>query len=174
MKAMSRWMLALLLVVGLPLVALAEEEEDKATHAAAEIGYWDASVDGSPDVAAEYEPVEGGPEVRVKVDTVKDGGSILFYGKYRDKADQDYVLNFDARRTFRSKNTLNTLLHRLGHQPLDHFESATKGDRARGRHPLAGMTTSQPCPLPMASAPALPQTFLHFEDARAPADHFQR
>ena len=93
------------------------------------LGYWDSSVDGSPDLAAEYRVIGDGPDVGVKLKTIHEKGAIDFYGRFRDSADQDYKLDFDVNRVFRSQNLLSTLIHRLGHQPVEHFQAVTNHGR---------------------------------------------
>ena len=128
MKKTNRLLLTVLLVALLPAAVLAQDGGSE-TRGRVEIGGWGASEDGSPDVVAEYLPTDGGPEIWANTDSILHWGVVSFDAKFRDSADQDYALQFDVNRVFRSDTTYKTLLHRLGHQPLDHFETFTNHGR---------------------------------------------
>ena len=57
-KLLSICMMATLLLL-VPFAARAQEEDG--VQGEIEIGGWDASASGSPNLAAEYEPIDGGP-----------------------------------------------------------------------------------------------------------------
>ena len=117
-----RLLLAVLVLALLPAALLAQDDDEATTSGKVMVGYWDSSVDGSPDLAAEYSRLGNGPDVRLFLDSIQDWGAVEFKGVFKDSVDQDYALGFDVNRVFRSQNTLSTLIHRLGHQPIEHFE----------------------------------------------------
>lgn len=130
MNSTIKILLTVLLIVLVPGLVLAQESEKKTgTEGDIEVGIWDTSVDGSPDVVLEYEPDGTGPDLRGDIKSVGEKGSITYKGKIRQSNDMVNDLDFDVNRVWRSSNVLNTLLHRLGHQPLDRFQSATNHGR---------------------------------------------
>ncbi len=131
MKNAYRLLLVALVVAWIPAAAMAAIGDGGTiiVERTFWLGYWDSSVDGSPDLAAEYRVVGDGPDLGVKLNTIHEWGAIDFYARYRDSADQDYKLDFDVNRVFRSQNLLSTLIHRLGHQPIEHFQAVTNHGR---------------------------------------------
>ena len=62
MNSKFKILLAVLLIVLVPGLVLAQESEPKTgTEGEIEVGIWDTTVDGSPDVVLEYEPDGTGP-----------------------------------------------------------------------------------------------------------------
>ena len=92
--------------------------QESQTEGEVEIGIWDTSVDGSPDLVLEYQPDGTGPQVKADIESVGEKGSSATKGNVRADNDMTNELDFDINRVFRSTNVLNSLLHRLGHQPL--------------------------------------------------------
>lgn len=130
MKRQIHFLLVVVMTVLIPTAMVAQQtEEGTATDGKVEVGLWDDSLEGSPDLVLEYQPDGGGPDVRFDLDSVQNWGYIGLDGKFRDSSDQDYDLDFDINRVWRSSNMLSVVLHRLGHQPLDHFEAATNHGR---------------------------------------------
>lgn len=126
MNSKYKALLAVLLLVLVPGSMWAQESQ---TEGEVEIGIWDTSVDGSPDLVLEYQPDGTGPQVKADIDSVGEKGSVSYEGNVRADNDMTNKLDFDINRVFRSTNVLNSLLHRLGHQPLNHFEAATNHGR---------------------------------------------
>ena len=93
------------------------------------IGGWDADVDDSPDVALEYEPDDGGPDLSLSLASHQDWGSLFLSMHARDEDDQVHELGFDVNRTLRSTTSYVGLLHRLGHDPIANLEAATNHGR---------------------------------------------
>ena len=93
------------------------------------IGGWDASTDGAPDVVSEYEPNEGGVDLGVGVVSRRDNGETLLKARLRDSDDYDLRFKFDVGRSVRSKTALTALIHRLQHEDLEHFDTATNHGR---------------------------------------------
>ena len=50
-----------------------------------EVGYYDASTDDSPDMAAEYYDTESGPTVNATVSSHGEAGSFQFVGAYQSE-----------------------------------------------------------------------------------------
>ena len=113
----------------LPVLAAAQEASKSKTEGEVEIGIWDTTVDGSPGLVLEYEPDDTGPVVKADIQSVGEKGSVSYEGDIRATNNMTNSLDFDIDRVFRSTTVLNGLLHRLGHQPLDHFEAATHHGR---------------------------------------------
>jgi hypothetical protein len=103
-----------------------------------EVGYYDASVGGSdsPDMAAEYLDTENGPTVSAAVASHGKGGSFQFLAAYQSKETNAAALDFDVKRTWRSKTGYQKFLHRLGHDPMTNLE-ATSCPHHRSRCPRA-------------------------------------
>ena len=127
MKDEYRLLLAALVVVMIPTAIQAAVGDTGTVVIERKIwlGYWDSSVDGSPDAAAEYSVIGDGPDIGAKVKSIHDWGALDVYARFRDSADQDYEVDFDVNRVFRSQNLFSSVIHRLGHQPLDRYEAAT-------------------------------------------------
>ena len=119
--------IALLLLT--PAPSAAEGEDAPATRGSIEVGGWDASTDGSPDVVSEYEPDDGGGEARVEVETFQDWGHLFLRAHGRASNDQDAALKLDVGRSLRSRTEFSSLLHRLGRDPLTNLEAATDHGR---------------------------------------------
>ena len=100
-----------------------------ATGGRVEIGVWDASIDGSPNQAAEYEPIDGGPDLKLQLSSANDGGALELLAEVRDDDDAVLSLAFDAGRSLRSWTDYTALVHRLGFRDLEHFTAATDHGR---------------------------------------------
>ena len=125
-------MLAILLVALMPALVVAQEEETETetkTKGTAELGIWDTSVDGNPANVLEYEPDGTGPWVKADIISAGKNG-IRYEGDIRDSNWMTNDLDFDINRMFRSYNTLNILLHRLGHESIDFYQAATVHGRS--------------------------------------------
>ena len=129
MNSKKTILLGILLLVLLPGLMVAQEASETQTDGEVEIGIWDTSVDGSPDLVLEYEPDGTGPIIKADVQSVGKKGSVSYEGDIRATNNMTNSLDFDINRVFRSTNVLNGLLHRLGHQPLDRYEAATNHGR---------------------------------------------
>ncbi len=102
---------------------------ERNTVGSVEIGGWDADPDGSPDVVSEYEPDDGGPTLRLSLDSYQDWGSLFLSMHARDGDDQNHALDFDVKRSIRSHTSYVGMLHRLGHDPMTNLEAATNHGR---------------------------------------------
>jgi len=118
--------LRLLLIVALaalPLTAMAGE--DGSTTGTVTIGGWGASTDDSPDMVAEYEPDNGGPELGIDLESFFEGGSLLVSAHGRHSDDSQVDLDFDIGRVVRSYTSYTKLLHRFGHDPMTNLEGTS-------------------------------------------------
>ena len=68
-----------------------------------EIGFYDASVDDSPDMAAEYYDTNSGATVNATVASHGDAGAFQFVAAYHSADTNADALDFDIKRAFRSK-----------------------------------------------------------------------
>jgi len=125
-----------LVAVGVALVALPtapanaqETDTTTVTKGTVEIGAWDASDDGSPDVVTEYESNDGGPDVAVDVETRGEGGSFSLDARVRDDNDFDLGLDFEVGRMIRSHTSYTGLPHRLIHDDIDNLAAVTDHGR---------------------------------------------
>jgi len=105
------------------------ESTAEETTVGIEIGGWASDTDGSLDVVSEYEPDEGGPQVGVDLEAVRDWGFLLLDGIWRNEDDQKLDLRFDVGRMVRSKTSYVKLPHRLLHDPLTNLATATNHGR---------------------------------------------
>jgi hypothetical protein len=123
------WLLGAL--VALPLAAAAQTpaEAPNETPIEVTVGGWDADTSKNPDVAAEYEDLDGGPRVGLVAAHRSDGGSLDLELDFRSSADQKHSLGFDIGRFVRSHTSYLSMTHRLGRDPLENLESATKHGR---------------------------------------------
>ncbi len=126
MKNASTIVLVVSLIVAPTLFA---QDEAGTTEGSVEIGAWDASTSGSPDLVTEYESDDGGAELNLSLDSLQDSGAISLDVRVRDDADQDLWLGFDLNRWIRSETDYTAMPHRLGHQPVEHFATATNHGR---------------------------------------------
>ena len=90
-----------------------------------EVGYYDASTDDSPDMAAEYRDTNSGATVNATVASHGDAGSFQFLAAYQSEDTNAAALDFDIKRTWRSKTDYNRFLHRLGHDPMHNLEATS-------------------------------------------------
>jgi hypothetical protein len=90
-----------------------------------EVGYYDASVDDSPDMAAEYYDTENGPTVNAVVASHGQTGSLQFIAAYQSEETNAAALDFDVKRTWRSSTDYQKFLHRLGHDPMTNLEATS-------------------------------------------------
>jgi hypothetical protein len=90
-----------------------------------EVGFYDASVDDSPDMAAEYYDTNSGATVNATVASHGDAGSFQFVAAYQSADTNAAALDFDIKRTWRSKTGYQTFLHRLGHDPMTNLEATS-------------------------------------------------
>ena len=137
MNSKFKILLAVLLIVLVPGLVLAQESEPKTgTEGEIEVGIWDTTVDGSPDVVLEYEPDGTGPVLKGDIKSVGEKGSITYNGEILSSNSMTNDLDFDVNRVFRSSNVLDIMLHRLGHESIDHLQAATYHGRTVSRTDL--------------------------------------
>ena len=122
--------LAVLLIAATTSVA---QTGTSGTSGKAEVGAWDASTDGSPDKAAEYRAIDGGPDLKLKVSS----DNVELKAKVRDDNDAMLSLDFDINRWVRSETDYTALVHRLGFRDLEHFAAATGHGRLTRHTDLA-------------------------------------
>ncbi|MCB1032932.1 MAG: hypothetical protein KDD47_03755 [Acidobacteria bacterium] len=120
-------LIAVLLLLPAPLAAAGADPTS--TQGSVEVGVWDASTDGSPDVVSEYEPDQGGADLAVEVETFQDWGHLFLTAHGRAANDQAFELGLDVGRSVRTHTTYTALLHRLGRDPLTNLEAATQHGR---------------------------------------------
>lgn len=132
-----RVLCACVLVVGLPALLVAQADDDGETTGVLQVGGWDASTSGSPDLVTEYEPDGGGLDLVLSLDSIQGWGATELDGRFRDEYDLDWELAFDVNRSVRSTTTLDRVLHRLGHESLEHFTAVTNHGRLTRHTDLA-------------------------------------
>ncbi|MCW8984538.1 MAG: hypothetical protein OQK55_04285, partial [Thermoanaerobaculales bacterium] len=76
-----------------------------------EVGYYDASTDDSPDMAAEYYDTNSGATVNATVASHGEAGSVQFVAAFQSEDTNAAALDFDIKRTWRSKTDYNKFLH---------------------------------------------------------------
>jgi hypothetical protein len=124
MRSPATLLLAVALAALVAAPALANDD-DSTVSGTAGIGVWGTDREDSPDQAAEYEPIGGGPVLQVDLDTFHDWGALLISAHGRHSDEVDGSLDFDYRRTVRSHTDYGKLLHRLGHFPMTHLEATS-------------------------------------------------
>jgi hypothetical protein len=90
-----------------------------------EVGFYDASTDDSPDMAAEYYDTNSGATVNATVASHGEAGAFQFVAAYQSADTNAAALDFDIKRTWRSKTGYQTFLHRLGHDPMTNLEATS-------------------------------------------------
>jgi hypothetical protein len=115
------WLLGALLC--LPLVAVAEEPTEVT------VGGWNTDTSGNPDAVGEYEDLDGGVRFELLSGHRGEGGSVDLSLDFRGADNQQHSVDFDIRRFLRSHTSYLSLTHRLGDDPLENLESATKHGR---------------------------------------------
>jgi hypothetical protein len=90
-----------------------------------ELGFYDASSDDSPDMAAEYYDDNSGATVNATVSSHGSAGSLQFIAAYQSDDTNAAALDFDIKRTWRSKTNYQKFLHRLGHDPMENLEATS-------------------------------------------------
>ncbi|MGD2115147.1 MAG: GSU2204 family outer membrane beta-barrel protein, partial [Acidobacteriota bacterium] len=118
-----------LALLALPAVQANAEDTETTTEGTVELGAWDASDDGSPDVVTEYEPNDGGPDAAVEIESRGTGGSFALDARVRDDDDFDLGIDFDVRRMVRSQTRYTGLPHRLVHDDIDNLAAVTDHGR---------------------------------------------
>ena len=95
------------------------------TESNIEIGVYNASVDDSPDMAAEFYDTESGPTANATVATHQGWGSLYFMGAFQSSDTNAGELDFDIKRMVRSHNSYEKFIHRLGHDPMHNLEATS-------------------------------------------------
>jgi hypothetical protein len=111
MRTVNRLLLTVLLVALLPAAVLAQDGGSE-TQGDVELGGWNASIDGSPDVVAEYLVTAGGPEIRANTDSILHWGVISFDAKFRDSADHSTPSVSRSGRSGRQRSPTSTTTSR--------------------------------------------------------------
>jgi len=127
MRIRMRILLSALLVVSVPGAILAQG--GSSTEGGVELGGWGVSEDGSPDLVTEYESTDGGPSFLLDLEAVDDWGAFDLDVEVWNNNTRDIDFVIDVNRWFRSETTNTKFLHRLGHQPVDHYEAVTDHGR---------------------------------------------
>jgi hypothetical protein len=110
---------------GVPYAAPGSQYASGDTESSVELGGYNGSIDGSPDMAAEYYDVDSGATVNAKVATHQDWGSLFVMGAFQSSDTNAGELTFDIKRTVRSHNTYESMIHRLGHDPMHNLEATS-------------------------------------------------
>lgn len=121
--------LRLFLFAALLAVPFAGAQSTPATDVELELGVWDASVDGNPNTVAEYEDTDGGFAAELRAELHRAAGSLLLTSHVRGSDEQRHDLTFDVQRFVRSHTAYTTYGHRLGHDPLETLQAATRHGR---------------------------------------------
>lgn len=111
------------------LSAPAMSQTTPATSTELEVGGWNASVDGSANTVAEYEDTDGSFAAELRAEVYRAAGSFLLSSHARGSNEQQHDLRFDIRRYVRSHTTYTTYGRRLGHDPLETLNAATRHGR---------------------------------------------
>jgi len=90
-----------------------------------EVGGFGTDVDGSPDMAAEYDDTTSGLTGDATVSTHQDWGSFYFMGAFQSANTNAGELDFDIKRMVRSHNSYEKFIHRLGHDPMTNLEATS-------------------------------------------------
>ncbi len=93
------------------------------------VGGWDASSDGSPDLASEYRSTDGAFSLGLQSRRFGEPGAIVLELLYRDGDDQLHKVDFDVRRFVRSHTDYTVLTHHLQEDPLETLNAATRHGR---------------------------------------------
>ena len=133
----ASWILLLAVLLLAATAATAQTTSATGTSGTAEVGAWDASTDGSPDKAAEYEPIDGGPDLRLDLWSEGAKSAVELGAAVRDDNDAVLSLDFDIGRSIRSSTDYTALVHRLGFDNLEHFAAATGHGRLTRHTDLA-------------------------------------
>ena len=118
-----RFLCAVFAVALIPGMVAAQDGDS--VEGSAEVGAWGASTSGLPDLVTEYEPDEGGPDLKLDLESAMDWGQLDLAAAIRSGEDYDLSLDFDVNRSLRSETAVTALLHRLVHESLDVFDAAT-------------------------------------------------
>jgi hypothetical protein len=110
---------------GEPVTAPGSAAAEGDVDTSVEIGYFDTSTDGSPDMAAEYRDTGSGVTGVATVASHQDWGSLYFLGAYQSADTQAGELSFDIKRMVRSQTSYEKFIHRLGHDPMTNLESTS-------------------------------------------------
>jgi hypothetical protein len=110
---------------GEPVTAPGSAAAEGDADTSVEIGYFDTSTDGSPDMAAEYRDTGDGVTGVATVSSHQDWGSLYFLGAYQSADTQAGELSFDIKRMVRSQTSYEKFIHRLGHDPMTNLESTS-------------------------------------------------
>jgi hypothetical protein len=98
---------------------------DADVESSVEIGLYNTTQDDSPDMAAEYYDTNGGITANAMISSHSDSGSLEFVAAFQSADTQAGAFNFDLGRTWRSKNTYQKFIHRLGHDPMTNLEATS-------------------------------------------------
>jgi hypothetical protein len=125
MRAQLRILLAFLLVALPVSLATAGDDADATVTGYAALGGRSADVDDSPDLAAEYRDTDDNPVLGFTVASHQTGGSFELKAKALSDDDLAAALDFDISRAVRSHTSFSSLLHRLGHDPMENLEATS-------------------------------------------------
>jgi hypothetical protein len=110
---------------GMPYVAPGYWTAQDNTESNIELGVYNANIDGSADMVAEYYDDESGPTINAVVATHGDLGSLTLGAAYQSTDTNAGELDFDIKRMVRSHNTYEKFIHRLGHDPMNNLEATS-------------------------------------------------
>ena len=146
MNIKSIFQLSLILaLVAVPLTGVAQDEpqaepgpftlnllgiepgaiSDADVKSSIEIGLYNTVEDDSPDMAGEYYDTKSGVTANAMISSHSDSSSIEFVAAFQSSDTQAGAIDFDLGRTFRSKNTYQKFIHRLGHDPMTNLEATS-------------------------------------------------
>ena len=126
MKTPIRLLLTLAIVILPAWSALAQEAEDGVESSGyAALGGRTADVTDSPDLAAEYRDTDDNPVLGFVISSHQPNGSFTLQTKVLSDDDFDAALDFDIDRMVRSHTSYSSLLHRLGHDPMENLEATS-------------------------------------------------
>jgi len=122
MKTLFR-IFVLSLLVALPLAA------EQGVDGKVEIGAFDSNEDGEQSVVNEYRTSSGGI---LNIDAFTFGENVNFslVTRLLNADDQKHELRLDVSRVFRLETDYESLLHRVGHDPMTNLEAVTRTARA--------------------------------------------
>jgi hypothetical protein len=110
---------------GVPYTVPGSSAAEGNAESSVELGFYGTDVDGSPDMAAEYDDTASGVTAGATVSAHQDWGSVYFLGAFQSSNTNAGELDFDIKRMVRSHNSYEKFIHRLGHDPMTNLEATS-------------------------------------------------
>ncbi len=121
---------AAVVLAGAPAFGQAPPSEKPAEKGRLELGVWNSSLSGLPDLAAEFETAdETRPFGALELDLKGGRNGLWLRSEVIDADDMRHRLSFDLGKAVRSVTTYDRFPVRLGHDPLSNLEAASRNGR---------------------------------------------